>query len=263
MLGMLQTMVQPDSVIYALSATLWYDARYISNTTLSGSDRIISSVANRAESGYTMKMESESRRPILTFSGSSKTPVIRFDGVDDFLSASAVNWGGVPAVTAFLKFNSLSRKTTQHLFDRGANWEFSAGGWGLIARRTPLGNPYFDDAYVGWNNGSTYNVTRLHGPFNYNRVNTFSFRLDASQVSGSNEVTFFTSGVEPSGGVTTGTVDFASSTRFGTHEMSLGGARGISFWNFHGDVHQAVLFTRALTNAQMNYVENNVLADMW
>ena len=264
MLGMLQTVVQPESVIHAIGPRLWYDARYISDTYVTGSQLLINSVPNRSGLGNPMKMEDMSRKPAVAFNNLVNSPCIRFDGVNDYLTSSEVDMTTVQAVTIFSKYNMVNNTFYETLFSRGSDWTAVNGGLQIYIRNSPP-SPFGNDIYFGARGiGTTLSTTRATGPYGYNQVNTVAFKQDFTQ-QGSvyDQQRIYVSGTIPSGYTQANATLLASSATFGNLINSLGTRAAAPTQIMGGDVYQFIIVSRALTDDQIYYIERNVLPGMW
>lgn len=261
MLGMLQTVVQPESVIHAINPIAWYDARYVSDTFTSGSNLIINSVASRSGRGPTLKVEDNSKKPALGFD-EVRSPCIMFDGVNDILTGSALNMTHTQVVTTFAKYSVNATNFYQTLYQRGVDWTGTAGGTQIYARNSPTA-PFGSDIYLG-TRGSTaaLSITRATGPYGYNVVNTLSTKVDFSKASAYESVRLYVSGVIPAGYVTSS--DWATTTSdHGNAVIGLGNRLAAPTQVLNGNVFQFILIDRNLTDDQINYIEKNVIGAMW
>lgn len=266
MLGMLQTVVQPESVIHAIGPRLWYDARYISDTFVTGNQILVNSVPNRSGLGNPMKMEDVSKKPAVAFNNLVNSPCIRFDGVNDYLTSSEVNMTTVQAVTIFSKYNVVNNSFYETLFSRGVDWTATDGGLQVYIRNSPPA-PFGSDIYLGARGiGTTLSVSRATGPYGYNQINTVTFKQDFTQQgSAFSQQRIYVSGTTPGGsGYTTASAAIlASSATFGNSINSLGTRVNAQTQILGGDIYQFILITRTLTDDQIYYVERNVLPGMW
>ena len=113
----------------------------------------VSTWADQSGNGRDLFQATEASKPSQVLNQINGHPVIRFDGVDDFMQTSLSYDLGVSIATAFIVFKSLSWTDGDYLFDGGTSspWSFRQAFhgterhnfyWQGVAARIPGGNGF-------------------------------------------------------------------------------------------------------------------------
>jgi hypothetical protein len=123
MFGMVQTLVQPDSLIYAYAARMWYDARTISGVDGSGVDFI----PNRSGTGNFLTQSVTARKPILKHGIAGAGDLIRFAAGHALRTPNNADLSDLTGLTYFI-VGSVSIDVNEGGAGQTVQFEINSGG---------------------------------------------------------------------------------------------------------------------------------------
>lgn len=227
MFGLIQTTVQPDSVIMAANPFVWIDPRYIASGT-------IATAFDRSSNSRHFYQSNAAFQPLLEFSGS--LPVMSFDGVDNFMSSASFNLTSTNALTIFIAHQQ-PVAATAILLELSVNAGANAGAFYCARGETTAGD--ISSKIRGNVEQGTRRTNAAQGTDNLNAA----FVLDFSQ-SSANEVKLYKNNAEPAA---TNLAVAENTANFGNYTLYLGSRAGTSVF-FSGRISQLILFSSSISS---------------
>lgn len=240
MLGMLQTMVQPEAVIHALGPKYWIDPRYIPGEN----GALITTASDRSGNGYNFTQGTVSKKPSLKLDLASIPAAMSFDGVDDSMST--------PSTIA------LSRKITFACMHY-----FNSSSFGMLCEISPNHNNYTNGNLFGRNDSSTaegnltfggrsntnYNVKWVSSSYNiWVPAVAFYDRVATDTSDWNNTTQIWITGTQAPNAITQ--LDGAANGTFGTYNHYMGSRNNASSY-FKGYISTFCLFDKKLTSSEI------------
>lgn len=242
---------RPSSLLSASNLVIWYDPSDFTTMfkDVAGTDPVtaagdpVALIRDKLGLGFNASQATSTARPVLQQDGTGRWFLL-FDGVDDSLVTSSINFSATNKVTAVSGVRKLS----------------DAADGGFLA----FGNP-----------NAAENGSFLFGAPGSNMAAKFQFASRGS----SNAIPFTTSAVynAPFTGVVTGIADISAPSatlrinqtqvsqlltsqgtgQYGTYALRLG-RRDATTWPFNGRVYSVIVCGNVLTSSQLTQAENFV-----
>ena len=236
MFGLIPTMVSPDSTIMALNPRLWHDARCVGGA----SGAAVATLPDRSGNANNATQAVEAKQPKIIHGGANG-PVVRFDGNSDGMTTAAIDLTAFAACTLVgVADNNNASATGYVVVESSASYSLNVGGM-LLA----YGVTGADDVDFGATGsvGACFKVTTdaQSGMRRLIMVNDFAAAAAA-------EVVGYSNGAVPA---TADTSVENVGTSHGNHAFNIGARANATSLFLNGDISQVLLFTSALTAAQV------------
>lgn len=142
MLGMLQTMVQPEAVIHALGPKIWIDPRYIPG----GNGTLIVTASDRSGNRYNFTQGTSTKNPVLVTTASSIPASMLFDGINDSMSTtSTVALSNTRKIT-FLCMHNCTTNTANVAYESSTDSNVQTNAWYFGRNAFAIGQVAFGGA---------------------------------------------------------------------------------------------------------------------
>ena len=236
MLGLIPTMVQPDSVIYALRPRLWLDARYVSGA----SGAAVATLPDRSGNATNATQAVGAAQPAKILGGANG-PIVRFDGTTDGMATAAIDLTTFAACTLVaVADNNNAGAAGYVVVESSASYSLNVGAM-LLA----YGVTIADDVDYGHRGdvGAGFKVTTLAQAGMRRLIMVSDFSAAAAA-----EVVAYSNGSVPA---TADTNVENTGTSHGNHAFNIGARANAASLFLTGDISQILLFTRVLTAAEV------------
>lgn len=229
--------VSLDQAILDLYPTVWWDARVA--YAHCGSGGAVALWRDRSGNDYPLTQATSGNRPTAQLSGS--TPVVRFDGSNDWLStAVAPALGGTQGVTVVaVAENTMATNAFSVIV------EPSSAAWGGTAWFRLMGSDGTTGAFASNHTGSAGGCYRRTDA--YTGLHTVISRHDKATGTAADELKLYIDGAEPSYVASTSN---NNTDAFSDWLLQIG-ARNDGSAPFKGDVAHLLIFPYALSTGQV------------
>lgn len=236
MIGLLPTMVSPESVIWAAKPLIWFDARMASGVD----GTAVASWGNRMGSAHVAAQATAASRPVVK-RGTALGSVVRFDGINDWLDAGAIDLSGTYSASYLLAFSH--NAAGQVYLEVGGNWQD-----GQIIYYTHAASATDYSVRTG-NVGDSY----------CNPPVTSGAQVSGAVLDGTPGLNAMTTWLHGVAGVTPATIQANTDTLKSTLGLHIGSSLGAAYFT-SADISHILLFDRALPAASMAAVSRALMS---
>ncbi len=242
MFGLIQTMVQPDSVIMAANPVMWLDGRQIPGANAAA----ISTTPCRGSAGVPFVQATGARQP--TVQHLTNRSVVRFDGTNDCLTTTALSLV-VPAVTllAVLQNNSAGAGV---IMETSAAYFSNVGAFAFFANLDAAGAGTASKTFCGLHLGNVGICLSSTTP-TYATTVCAGMRSDFSQAAASEVLMRVDDAAPAQSGISAAN----TGVTHGNYVVNVGARNNGASNRISADVAQLVLFASNLSAATYTAVD--------
>lgn len=229
-----------------LSAASTGDYLLISRSTVC--DFVIADVAVKELAGNHTYQTTSASRPILRKNASTGAYYLAFDGSDDFLQTSNIDFTATDKVSLFAGVRKLSDAAAGVLIELSSNASTTSGTFGINAPDAPNSADYLIRLRGGFDNFKK--ITENPAP----STTVISARLDAQQLTVNNKINVRLNGIT-SAASGSGT---PSTTQNFTNQPLYIGRRGGAALPFNGHIYSLIGVGRLTTDNETKAIEKEL-----
>ena len=247
MLGMLQTMVQPEAVIHALGPKIWIDPRYFSG----GNGTLITTASDRSGNRNNFTQGTDIKKPVLVTTASSIPASMLFDGINDSMSTPlTVALSNTRKIT-FLCMHNCTAITANVAYESSTDSGNQTNAW-------YFGRSAFSAGQIAFGGGATTNYNLRYPPSSISQWVPFIGLYDRSAADSSNwydTIRMYQTGTQmPSG---SSPINGSAAGNFGNYSHYLG-MRNNATSPFTGFISTVCLFDKRLTVSEIQALDSCV-----
>lgn len=235
-------------LIYDISdfSTMFQD--YAGTTSVTAIAQPVGKILDISGNGNHAYQATSASRPILRQDGSGYY-YLEFDGIDDFLETSAINFTSTYKMSVFSGSRKLNSGVEGAFVELSTNSSISVGAFTINCERASVVGKW--NTYIRGNGNRSYSD---FGGYVSPITNTLALQLDQTQPTADTQMVFNVNGSTVTG--TSGSLDITD-TVFGNHPIYIG-RRGGTVLPFQGHVYSMIVRGALSTDDEVTATESYV-----